>query len=812
MRSSVAGSHPSGQGTTNLGTRSPAAVPRSEFRSPRPQHQIPHPAAYRERQRSFSLAPSEGWLAMLLLAIALYSVVFSIISSDWVDNSFILPWSAAAGLLVGLCVAKIQRFPQAILHLGACLAGYWLSIYLTSVLAFHISWLVLLGNLRAVIGGGLTTSAAANSGMVFLFYLTFLSFFLGYFGAWLIYRAHLPWLVALVYCAIMLVNLNYANRDLSYLLVIMLGALILLIARIQLVNQVNRWINEGLHTDRAWLQDINRRFVQVSSLLMLLILVIAWVLPGLAQPGSGVNFWNGLDNAWNSLTHGQFPLGGQGSLFQTPSATNFFGDQLSITGSVILPTGEVLSYTSNAAPQSQYLEGFTYDRFDGHTWTSLAPNQPQQFLANTQLPLETMSKFNQVTTTVNVTQPPGGTKNYIFAPAQPASFNVPTALYGNGITATWTQRGPLTQGERYRVISDILTATAQDLSTVLFPQDSQNLWSNDSNVPIVKQYYLQTPTDLPSSVRTTALQWTRGTTNVYDAMRGLQAHLSDPTQFTYSVENQPVPGNVDAVAWLLQTHKGYCTYYASAMTIMARLLGIPARIVNGFSQGRYDSQHKVWVVNGFDAHSWVQVYLPTFGWINFDPTPGFSLNGAPSTRPNPPPGQPRPPTSPHPTPAPGHQKTGPQHKQTPGSTGSGTGINSPGAQVSQELFLGLSLLILATSILIFAFALFNWYKERWLNTAASVASTMFWRVCRLASWAGLPPRGWQTPYEYNRVLSRHFPRAATPLRRVTDLFVRERWAAPHELPGAAEEQALEKLWPQLRNTLFRSILKRKRTK
>src|SRR5260221_177403 len=749
MRSSVAESRPSGQDTT----RSPVAVPRSKFRSPRPQHQIPHPAAYRERQRSFSLAPSEGWLAMLLLAIALYSVVFSIISSDWVDKSFILPWSAAAGLLVGLCVAKIQRFPQAILHLGACLAGYWLSIYLTSVLAYHISWLVLLEDLRAVIGGGLGPSGADSSKIVFLFYLTFLSFFLGYFGAWLIYRAHLPWLVALVYCAIMLVNLNYAKQDLSFLLVIMLGALILLIARIQLVNQVNRWINEGVHTDRAWLQDISRRFVQVSSLLMLLILVIAWGLPGLAQPGSGVNFWNGLDNTWNSLTHGQFPLGGQGSLFQTiPTTTNFFGDQLSITGSVTLPTGEVLSYTNNdVPPRTKYLEGFTYDRFDGHTWTSPAPNLPQQFLANTPLPLETMSNNpNQVKTIVNVVQPPEGTKHYIFAPAQPASFNVPIALYGNGITTAWTQQGPLTPEERYQVTSDIPTAAAQDLSTVLFPQDSQNLWPNDSNFPVVKQYYLQTPTDLPSSVRNTALQWTRGTTNVYDAMRELQAHLSDPTQFTYSVENQPVPDNMDAVAWLLQTHKGYCTYYASAMTIMARLICISSRLGNGFSQGHYDSHNKVWVVNGSDALTWLKVYFPTFGVTNFDPTPGFSLNGAPSTRPNPPPGQPRPPTSPHPTPAPGHQKTGPQQKQAPGSTGSGTGINSPGAQVSQELFLGLSLLILATSILIFAFALFNWYKERWLNAAASVASTMFWRVCRLASWAGLPPMGWQTPDEYNR--------------------------------------------------------------
>src|SRR5258708_25771604 len=192
MRSSIAESHPSGQDTT----QSPVAVPRSEFRSPRPQHQIAHPAAYRERQPSFSLAPSEGWLAMLLLAIALYSVVFSIISSDWVDNGFILPWSAAAGLLVGLCVAKIQRFPQAILHLGACLTGYWLSIYLTSVLAYHISWLVLLEDLRAVIGGGLGPSGAASSGVVFLFYLTFLSFFFFYFGPWFTYLAHLSLLVS----------------------------------------------------------------------------------------------------------------------------------------------------------------------------------------------------------------------------------------------------------------------------------------------------------------------------------------------------------------------------------------------------------------------------------------------------------------------------------------------------------------------------------------------------------------------------------------------------------------------------------------
>src|SRR5260370_7265851 len=138
--------------------------------------------------------------------------------------------------------------------------------------------------------------------MVFLFHIPFLSFFLGYFGAWLIYRAYLPWLVALVYCAIMLVNLNYIKQDLSYLVIIMLGALILLIARIQLFNQLTRWTDEGLHTDRAWLQNISRRFVQIGSLFTLLILLISWILPILAQPASSVIFCTNLVNTSPTLT------------------------------------------------------------------------------------------------------------------------------------------------------------------------------------------------------------------------------------------------------------------------------------------------------------------------------------------------------------------------------------------------------------------------------------------------------------------------------------------------------------------------------
>ena len=59
------------------------------------------------------------------------------------------------------------------------------------------------------------------------------------------------------------------------------------------------------------------------------------------------------------------------------------------------------------------------------------------------------------------------------------------------------------------------------------------------------------------------------------------------------------------------------------------------------------------------------------------------------------------------------------------------------------------------------------------------------------------------------MLGWRFPQAAAPLHRVTEIFVRERWAAPHEIPGPAEQQTLEKLWPRLRNTFIRSAFLRR---
>src|SRR5712691_11977020 len=89
-------------------------------------------------KRQLVLAPAEGWFALLLLAVAVYCVVYSITSVGWVDHTFILYWSATAGLRVGLAIAKLQRLPQVILHLAACLIGYWFSVSFMSSFAFNV--------------------------------------------------------------------------------------------------------------------------------------------------------------------------------------------------------------------------------------------------------------------------------------------------------------------------------------------------------------------------------------------------------------------------------------------------------------------------------------------------------------------------------------------------------------------------------------------------------------------------------------------------------------------------------------------------
>ncbi|MGD9694597.1 MAG: transglutaminaseTgpA domain-containing protein [Thermoleophilia bacterium] len=101
-------------------------------------------------------------------------------------------------------------------------------------------------------------------------------------------------------------------------------------------------------------------------------------------------------------------------------------------------------------------------------------------------------------------------------------------------------------------------------------------------------------------------------------------------------EDPPVPEGLpqDPTRWppdrpplavfLLETRTGYCQHFAGSMALMLRTLGIPARVVVGYTGGAYVQRIQEWSVTDRDAHSWVEVWFPEWGWIPFDPTPGRS--------------------------------------------------------------------------------------------------------------------------------------------------------------------------------------------
>jgi transglutaminase-like putative cysteine protease len=113
----------------------------------------------------------------------------------------------------------------------------------------------------------------------------------------------------------------------------------------------------------------------------------------------------------------------------------------------------------------------------------------------------------------------------------------------------------------------------------------------------------------------------------YRVVLALESWLRSKGGFRYDERPPAVPGVPPLVAFVTRTKAGYCQHFAGAMTLMLRLLGIPSRVAVGFTSGSY--RDGAWIVTDHDAHAWVEVWFPRYGWIPFDPTPGRGrLSGA----------------------------------------------------------------------------------------------------------------------------------------------------------------------------------------
>jgi transglutaminase-like putative cysteine protease len=114
----------------------------------------------------------------------------------------------------------------------------------------------------------------------------------------------------------------------------------------------------------------------------------------------------------------------------------------------------------------------------------------------------------------------------------------------------------------------------------------------------------------------------------YAAALALESWLRSSGGFTYT-NHPPRQGPEPLLDFVLRTKRGYCQHFAGAMALMLRYLGVPARVAEGFVSGTYDAHPGTWTVTDHDAHAWVEVWFPRYGWLPFDPTPGRGFLSGP---------------------------------------------------------------------------------------------------------------------------------------------------------------------------------------
>jgi transglutaminase-like putative cysteine protease len=279
-------------------------------------------------------------------------------------------------------------------------------------------------------------------------------------------------------------------------------------------------------------------------------------------------------------------------------------------------TGElppIANDTLTVNPPIYYWRSTTYDTYRAAGWvTSSAP--PQKFEANAPLIPGLLEGYRSLHLDVTLVEPEGK----LFWSGILFSVNIP-------FTADW----------RVRPQSNLFLDQSALLEADMFiARSNTNAYQAESYVPLatvknlreasseypqdIRERYLQLPQSLPERVRQLAKELTDGRVNAYDKAKAIEAYLRT---YPYDLNVSAPPENQDVADYFLfDLKKGYCDYYATAMVVLARASGLPARFVSGYSSGSYDAPNAQYVVRELNAHSWAEIYFPEIGWIEFEAT------------------------------------------------------------------------------------------------------------------------------------------------------------------------------------------------
>ncbi len=268
------------------------------------------------------------------------------------------------------------------------------------------------------------------------------------------------------------------------------------------------------------------------------------------------------------------------------------------------------------SPAWSYWRGYAFDHYDGRSWSE----------SNDNLIPYTTGRSGRFAIDRNPSRQQTFVQTFYIA------HDMPNVLWtgGHPISVFFPSRELAVDATGgIRIGSALQAGTVYSIESTNRNFEPSELRQATGAIPIaIKTPYLQLPDTTTARTRELAQTITAGQATTYDKVIAIRGYVMNT--FPYDYYPPPQPPNTDAVdQFLFVDKRGVCEHFTSAMVVLLRSAGIPARFVVGYGSGTYNAITGYYEVHANDAHAWVEVYFPDLGWVPFDPTPGWT--GDPQT-------------------------------------------------------------------------------------------------------------------------------------------------------------------------------------
>ena len=565
------------------------------------------------------LFPREGWLSWVFLFVMLLSLGWSVQSAQWIpQHDFVVPvafWGSLAGLLLG-----ITRWRVLITLPLAGLAGAGVVLWAVGGEYFtRLDQLARLFALRAeaitfirlVVDAAVPTQLSPYAiGLGALIWVT------AFIAAYAIYRHHRVLDAILLVGVTMVINISATLTPLLLFIVPFSLAALLLWLRNALIGREETWkLRQVLEST-----DVHGSMLRSGFGFIFGSIALALILTTVAVAAPLTSVWGSLDGAWTEMRNDFSNLVGG---LNAPAGTRLpggqgFGTSFAVRGSWFSRDTEVMTVASK---KGYYMETITYDIYTGHGWNSSALGRRTVAAGGRIFPGYTSERplskdptaFHTETVAVEIQHSVG---RNVFSPGFPTVALLPVVVReptGKAMLGGLESAVSLDPGRGYQITAVISDATEAMLAGAgtAYPTDIVSTYLGTSGV-----------TDRTKELARSIVDAAHATDPYHEAV-ALAAYLHNGPRFRYATTAPlPTDPNRDLVDFFLfdpQGGVGYCEYYATAMAVMARSIGLPARVAVGYAPGEL-TKPGVYQVRERNAHAWAEVYFPGYGWQSFEAT------------------------------------------------------------------------------------------------------------------------------------------------------------------------------------------------